>query len=39
MFSKHMEQISHPEPYFNKYLEAYEFEADNEIQRNWLYLF
>jgi hypothetical protein len=30
MFLKHLEQTKHLEPYFNKYLEAYEFDLDNE---------
>jgi hypothetical protein len=29
-FLKHLEQTKHLEPYFNKYLEAYEFDLDNE---------
>jgi hypothetical protein len=38
MFLKHLEQTKHLEPYFNKYLEAYEFDLDNEAKRTELYL-
>jgi hypothetical protein len=35
---KHLEQTKHLEPYFNKYLETYEFDLDNEAIKNWCYL-
>jgi hypothetical protein len=33
-----LEQTKHLEPYFNKYLEAYEFDLDNSNKRTELYL-
>jgi hypothetical protein len=32
MFLKHLGQTKHLEPYFNKYLEAYEFDLDEAIK-------
>jgi hypothetical protein len=31
-----LEQTKHLEPYFNKYLETYEFDLDNETIKNWI---